>query len=341
MLEQSSALRPFMRQSRPFALVAMGASKDGIGHIMTRSRLWTRDGNRMVKVIDVATVAFLEMLAAIVATVMLQTQLLLYLLIGQRARDSQPSRPALVDKGAVNCSAMLSMPIPLPMLSIQFLVCLTILLVIGLPRLSMAAFGRIGAVLLFVSRKVVLLAGADLRPMLMVISAAILKFLFPVLPIVVFPFFIDQVFVFSTITSIICPPLFAVIGAILPIIGTFFFPMLIGITQAVQAVSFAVALTILFSTGAALRTQPIFFRLVAGEKVRSRGVRFIATSAIFARGIIRGYTVHTVETSNFYRHAPVCSQHARGHTLLPLHYTTSAPPMQLHALFPVQIGGEL
>jgi hypothetical protein len=98
-LEQSPTLNPFMGELLVFCQVASGTGQYRIRHIMTRVVLSTAYGDGVFKVVDVPAFAPLKLgmtARRVVATEPLFSQFVLYLLIGQRTRNSQHAHTPLV-----------------------------------------------------------------------------------------------------------------------------------------------------------------------------------------------------------------------------------------------------
>ncbi len=94
MLKQSSAFRPFMKKSIVFAYIAVRTGKHRVRHIMARACFSTGKRNDMVKVIDIPSIAFLKPGRAVVASIVLRFQFLLYLLRCQCTRNISLLCPA-------------------------------------------------------------------------------------------------------------------------------------------------------------------------------------------------------------------------------------------------------
>lgn len=88
MLYQPTTTGPLMGKLVPLALIASVASKYHIIDIMTRTILNTTHGNSVFKMEDIPPVPFLKSILAVVTTIVLFAQFVLYLLRCESTRDA-------------------------------------------------------------------------------------------------------------------------------------------------------------------------------------------------------------------------------------------------------------
>ena len=301
------------------ALIAGRTCKYNIIGVIAWSKISTRNGNSMIKVIDIRLVsALLKFAKAIIAGVVLGFQFALNLLYCQCSlKVSQTSAASLLvdtSLGKVQgASPLMGLLFPL----------------VNLFPMGIAIVSRLCKHLFMVRSIVLQMPGA---------------FPFAVFSIMVLSSLIDFFTVNGQVvillrTSLFTVPLillsfllfdfFGVIFTVLPLLCAYLFTMLLIVSFAIFNTRIVVGFSSFTSTFFARSTQSDSAFM---EELKSSREPLQALRTSLLRGIVLGYTVHTVRLQSLSSRLGMC-QHRSGTTLLPLHYTINQHHKQVQEVY--------
>src|SRR6266581_1718246 len=313
MLEQSTATFPFMGKLIVLFHIARRTRQYNKVHIMARTILCATQGDCMLKMKDIPTIALLKLgkaTSGIIAAIVLCLQFGLYLLRSKRPLYSFLLCISFMLKSTPYLSPMLRLSILSIMFTDVILMSFVRLSVLFSPTLSVSltellvSFKKnfsIGFAVLFTP--FIYLCLVILYMLLDAISAIGLKL-------------IIAIFIMREVSK---RQIFSTLPTLLISLWGFIFVWMFGKPFSMTA-RFAVAI------------PATFIILASAEKFRSRGKQFLAFSTVLARGIIWGYIGHTAEPPILLSRSGVF-QHRQSIILF--------PPLYHKATSQATLGGEI
>ncbi len=338
MLEQPTTRTPFMRQLVMLPHIARGARQHHIIDIVSRATFSTAYGDGVLKMEDMLPLNLLKFGGAIITSIMLQSQLVLYLLSGKHSRNSILKSTTAMTLDAILRTLSLShfrasiifIVITLVMFSPLFLVISTVLRVVTtivfliLPTISFDALST--PVCKSIQRVFVLAKKVMSRkPRLLALRAAFISFWNFILRWTgmlsksVYMIALSTVATQSILSTCVIGEKLRDSSKHLLTLGASFIALRDVIPIILRRMSvYGCTLTFFAPT-----LQSISILLVTEKELRSRGGNTQASIALLLRDIL-GYSVHTDELT-FIRHALGVFQYSREHHVItPLLYHKSA-----------------
>ncbi len=307
-LEQTTTFKPLMRKSISLTTIARGTRQHHVIDIMSRVMLSTTYGNSMFNLEDIFPVALLELgmtTRRVVATVVLQSQLVLYLL-----RSKYPSYCFFICSTIVSvCTLCQNTAFRFPVVFVvdtyPLSICLVISSILFMSMFEMSfAIERLACTYLL---SVLFITLLSLLTHQLSMSFTIVSLPFENL------FSLKLILVFLLLFY-----LFQMSLTVLLVILSFLFLVFLVKPLMVFNMSIIIGFHRDFLALLALWTKPTFLVFCSSEKRRCSRKELLTLTALLQRGILRYDVIHNEAYSLL--SASGCFEHRRGTTLLPPQY---------------------